>query len=166
MAEFTGSVIGCDHASFHFAVDGITMGRSRPTTSTAPPTTHSTVRSRRPATRPTRRLQPEITRSRTISMTTIARPEFTAAPTFRVSRAPSTVCPSPGVSMSAATVIIDSAAITVWFTPTMRVRRDIGSCTPRSTCPAVAPNDRDASTDSGGTLRIPTEVSRITGGTA
>ena len=145
----------------------MTAGSVAPRTTNAPAKPHViTVRRRLGVTVPTRRLAEEITRSSTIAMITMAMPALKAAPTLSTTSALTTTWPSPGVATSAATVTIESAAITVWLTPTMRVRRDMGSCTPKSTCRVVAPSDRLASTDSGATSRIPTAVSRMTGGTA
>ena len=42
-------------------------------------------------------------------------------------------------------IAIDSAAIVVWFSPTMMVLRAIGSCTFRSRCQDVCPAESVAS---------------------
>ncbi len=66
-----------------------------------------------------------------------------------------TGCPRPGPLISAAIVTIDSAAIVVWLSPTMIVRRAIGSCTLRRVCQLVEPIEFAASTLVGDTVRRP-----------
>lgn len=89
-----------------------------------------------------------------------------AVPTSSVSSALTTVLPSPGASIRAAMVTMDSAAMMVWFTPSTTVRFDIGSSTVASVCRRVAPSDSAASTVAAGTERIACAVMRTAGGVA
>jgi hypothetical protein len=66
----------------------------------------------------------------------------------------------------AAITMMPSAIMIVWLTPSMIEGFASGSCTLRSTCPDVAPNDEPTSTDVSGTERIPRLVRRIAGGNA
>ena len=74
--------------------------------------------------------------------------------------------PSPGELMKAAMVTMESAAMTDWLTPTRIVRRDIGSSTRSSRWPPVVPSESVASSTLGSTPRIPSAVTRTTGGKA
>ena len=101
-----------------------------------------------------------------IASITRARPALIPSPTSSISIACRTVAPRPGAEISAAITTIDSAAITVWFTPSTIVRRAIGSSTLARDCSRVEPSDCEASTAAVGTERMPCAVSRITGGIA
>ena len=68
-----------------------------------------------------------------------------APPTSLRTSAWSTGLPSPGPSTYDAMIAIDSAAIVVWFRPTMIVLRDIGICTFVSRCHDVWPAESVAS---------------------
>lgn len=96
----------------------------------------------------------------------MASPALNAVPTSSVSSALTTVLPSPGASMSAAMVTMESAAMMVWFTPSTTVRFDSGSSTVASVWPRVAPRDCAASTVAAGTERIAWAVMRTAGGVA
>ena len=107
-----------------------------------------------------------IVRSSVIAISTISRPATDAAPMFWICSAALTSLPSPGPLTKAAMVAIDSAAIMLWLTPTTIVRRDIGSCTWRSSWPLVRPIDWAASTVVGETDLIPNSVILTSGGSA
>ena len=121
--------------------------RSRTTVPTMTPMPLAEATSVRPV---ERSLAAVVVRSSMIAMITMARPATDAAPTLRICSAETTGLPRPGPLTSAAMVAIDSAAIVHWLTPTMIVRRAIGSCTWRSICDRVSPIDRAASTVVGG----------------
>ncbi len=99
-------------------------------------------------------------------MITMARPALKDVPTSSVSSAFSTVLPSPGASMSAAIVAMDSAAMMVWLTPTTMVRLASGRRTLLRSCHGVDPSDVPASTVVAGTCLIACAVMRIAGGIA
>ena len=74
--------------------------------------------------------------------------------------------PRPGPSISAAMTAIESAAMMVWLSPTMIVRRAIGSCTLRSSWLPVDPSEVVASMVVGETVRRPCAEIRTSGGSA
>lgn len=113
-----------------------------------------------------RALAAVVTRSRTIAMTTMARPALKAVPTSSDCRACRTVLPRPGASISAAMVTMARAAMIDWLTPITTVRLDIGSRTFSSACRRVAPSDSAASAVVSGTDRMACAVMRIAGGAA
>ncbi|SVK47117.1 Uncharacterised protein [Acinetobacter baumannii] len=61
---------------------------------------------------------------------------------------------------------IDSANISVWFTPAMMVGIANGSCTLNSSWRGLAPKDSAASIRSSGTCLMPRMVRRTIGGSA
>ena len=69
--------------------------------------------------------------------------------------------PRPGAAMRAAMTTNESAAITVWLTPSTMSCLAIGSCTFTSVCHRVAPMDSDASMGAWLRLRMAWEVMRI-----
>ena len=171
-AEFTGDEIGCTQLVGNWFAQRYCWPCRIPNPASTMPTAYRTRRVRRLASCPLRRafsvrmLTAVVIRSSTIAMTTMARPALNATPMFSESIALTTTCPSPGASISAAIVTIDSAAIVVWLMPSTIVFFAIGSCTLRSSCIFVEPSAVAASTVVPETSRIPTAVSRITGGTA
>ena len=113
-----------------------------------------------------RTLQAVVTRSSTIAMTTIAMPPFNASPTLSCCSPSSTVCPRPPAPTNAAITTMPSAIMIVWFTPSMIEGLASGTCTSRSRCRSVEPNEVATSSDDSGTPRMPSAVSRIAGGSA
>ncbi len=107
-----------------------------------------------------------VVRSSMIAMTTMQRPATEAPPRSPRIRPSMTGWPRPGLSMNAAIVTIDSAAIIVWLTPTMIVRLAIGSSTFRSRWSLVCPSDAVASSVVAETFLIAYAVIRVTGGRA
>ena len=69
----------------------------------------------------------DVLRSNIIAISTTAMPATNPSPTFRIIKASITGLPSPGAPISAAITTKESAAITVWLTPIIIVRDDIGS---------------------------------------
>ena len=76
-----------------------------------------------------------------------------------------TTSPRPWPPIRPAITTIESAKRIVWFTERSRRRRASGSCTLKSVCSLVAPSACAASTVFVGTLRMPSAVMRIAGGT-
>ena len=75
-------------------------------------------------------------------------------------------CPRPPAANSVARTTMPSAIMMVWVTPVRMVGMAIGSWTFSSVWRVEAPNMAEASTDAAGTWRMPTVVSRTSGGRA
>ena len=101
-------------------------------------------------------------------MMTIAIPPFRASPTPSTPPcSPSrTVWPRPPAPTNAAITTMPSAIMIVWFTPSMMDGFASGTCSIRSRCRSVEPNDVATSSEASGTFRMPSAVSRIAGGIA
>ncbi len=99
-----------------------------------------------------------------IAMITIAMPATNDVPSWPRLRPSRTGWPSPGPSMNAAIVAIDSAAIIVWLIPTMMVRLASGSSTLARRWRRLWPMDAVASITPTGRVRMPCAVIRTTGG--
>lgn len=78
----------------------------------------------------------------------------------------STSLPSPPTEIIEAMTTMDSASMMVWLTPARMVGVASGSSTLTRICRGLAPKACAASTTEGLTPRMPSEVSRISGGSA
>ena len=94
----------------------------------------------------------------------MAIPASSAPPRSRRCNASSTDCPRPPALTTAAITTMLSAAMIVWFTPSMIDGFASGTWTSRRRCFDVVPNESATSTEVAGTVRIPSAVRRIAGG--
>src|SRR5699024_7762310 len=110
--------------------------------------------------------KPCVILSNTMANTTIARPAANPNPTFTVEILSVIIAPRPGAPIIDATTAIDNDNIIVGVIPDIIVGSANGSCTLKSNCHKVEPNECDASTISPGTCLIPRLVILIAGGAA
>ena len=91
------------------------------------------------------------------------RPPTMAFPASRRPIARSTSLPRPRTEIIDAMTTIDSDSMMVWLRPAKMVGVAMGSSTLNMICDGEAPNARAASTTLGFTVRIPSDVRRISG---
>ena len=97
---------------------------------------------------------------------TMQKPAENASSASSFCRPASTWPPTSPVPICEAITTMPNAIMITWLRPSRTVRRANGSCTLRSSCGPVDPNDRPTSVDTIGTSRNPWLVSRTAGATA